>query len=613
MWHELRILLPYLRRYAKAYVAGSAAVVLCIALKLFIPDLLGQAIDALRGLLDRQSHGRGASAVLVRIALSIFLLSVVVALVRTASRLWILGTSRSVAHDLRQELFRHISRLAPSFYVRNPTGQIMSRCVNDMQHVQGLMGPVILYLVETLVLYAIGLFMMLRIDWRLTVIGVAPFPLFLVAARRLAVSIQERSREAQNSLARVSAKVDESLSGQLVVKTLCLEDFDRQRFLDHCQEYRALNLLVTRDRAVLIPLMMALTAFCTLAVLAFGAPAVAGGRLSLGSLVAMMLYLQMLAGPTRTLGFVISSLRRGASALERIREILDSQVTIVDPPAAAREAMSPDPRGLAVSVRGLDVVYPPLSEQPHLSGSLPEDWSTAMGGRTVLRDIHLDVPAGGTLGIVGHTGAGKTTLVRALARQLEVPPGTVFIGGADVTRVPLNELRQAVGCVPQDAFLFSATLAENVALGRPEASRQDVLLALDRASLTSDLGQLARGVDTLVGERGVVLSGGQRQRAALARALLLDPPLLILDDTLSAVDTETAERILNELRSFGSRRTTIVVSHRLSAVAHADWIVLLEEGRIAEEGTHDRLLALGGRYAALYQSQQQRTHEGSLP
>ena len=336
MLREYRTLLPFLRRYRLAYALGGACVLASIALKLLIPYYLGDSIDALRGV-----PTEALRAEIARSALLIVAIAGVGAVVRTTSRLTILGTSRRVGHDVRAQVFDHLLKLAPSFYVRNPTGQILSRTINDMMNVQGLMGPVILYLAETLILFVIGLAMMLRIDAGLTLLGILPFPFFLVAARRLALRIQEGSRAAQNSLAEVSAKVDESLSGQLVIKTLTLEDHDHERFRDHCRNYRRLNLGVTRTRAILIPMMMALTALSTVVVLGLGGVRVARGEMSLGGLVALVLYLQMLAAPTRTLGFVISSLRRGASALGRIREIFDSEVSLVVVPEAT--SSTPDP------------------------------------------------------------------------------------------------------------------------------------------------------------------------------------------------------------------------------------------------------------------------------
>jgi len=597
MFADYRTLFPFLGRYRRAYALGLCCVALAVSLRLSVPWLLGDSFDTILALPVEE---RG-DAVLRR-ALMIVGIAALGAAIRTTSRISILGTSRRVAYDLRVSTFDHLLRLAPSFYVRNPTGQVLSRCINDMQNVQGLTGPVILYLVETSLLFVVCIALMLGVSPTLTLLGLLPYPPFLWIARRLARRIQEGSRAAQNSLGEVAAKVDESLSGQLVIKTLALEDADTERFRLHCAEYRRLNLRVTRDRALLIPLMMGLTALGTLIVLSVGGPRVARGEMSLGELVTFVLFLALLASPTRTLGFVISSLRRGASALARIQEILGSELALVD---GARAGAARIPGG-ELEVRELSVVYPALAEQPHLSGSRPELDGASDRERRVLDRVSFRVPAGGTLGIVGHTGSGKTTLIRALARQLEVAPGHVFLDGQDVTELGLREVRERIGVVPQDAFLFSRTLEENVALGAPEAERGAVERAIADAQLANDLDQLPRGLDTIVGERGVNLSGGQRQRAALARVLLLEPKVLLIDDTLSAVDTQTADAILEALRPFAAERSTVIVSHRLSTLMHAQEILVLEEGRVIERGDHASLLATGGAYASLWQRQEQR-------
>ena len=598
MLQELRTLLPYLARYRGRYLIGSVAILAAVALKLIIPAFLGDSIDMLRDL--GTSSGELDAGEIKRLITQSVLVIIGAALAggltRTLSRLLILGTSRRIAHDVRNVVFERLLVLSPSFFVRNPTGQIMSRAINDMQNVQGLMGPVIMYLAETSTLFVIGITMMVRIAPELALIGLAPFPFFLFAARKIAVRIQEGSRKAQNSLAEVSAKVDESLTGQLVIKTLALEDYDRNIFHDHCSEYRALTLEVARQRAIIVPMMMALTSLSTIVVLGIGGSQVARGEMSLGTLVTMLLYMQMLAGPTRTLGFIISSLRRGASAMGRIREIIDAEVTLVDPIDGV--SMTGD-HPVEIRVENLTVSYPPPLQTD------AED----IGERTVLENVSLTIPPGHSLGIVGHVGSGKTTLVRAIGRQLEVEPGHIFIDGVDITRYKLSELRRATGMVPQDAFLFSASLAENVALGVPDADRATIERAVERAQLARDLGQLPDGLDTVVGERGVNLSGGQRQRTALARVLLMEPRILILDDTLSAVDTDTADAILAELRPFAGRRTSIIVSHRLSTLQHADEIIVFDEGRIGERGTHDTLMRLGGKYASIYAQQEQQDEQ----
>ncbi len=600
-------LLPYYRRYRWAYTLGALCLVGTIALRLLIPLFLGGAIDGLWGLQaegvgDSEGAGTGddgsagaqigeAAGVIVYYAGLIVAAALVGAVVRTTSRLLILGTSRRVVHDLRRDVFSKLTRLAPSYYLRTNTGQIMSRTVNDMNNVQGLTGPVFMYIAETALLFAVGLTMMAGIDPLVTLVCFLPFPFFLWRARELAKRIQEGSRRAQDSLGAMSDKVAESLGGSMVIKTLGLEGPDFERFARHADEYRSLNLEVTQARALLMPMMGWLAALTVILALAVGAPRIAAGQLTPGGFVSLVFYLQLLAAPIATLGFVISSLQRGAAALERIFEVVHASETLADPP----DAIAPQQLRGDLEVRDLSVWRSPAPQQPE--GPAPP-------ARRVLDGISFHVRAGSTLGIVGHTGAGKTTLVLALARLLEVDPGHVFVDGHDITRLAPTWLRRHIGYVPQDPFLFSATLADNVALGRPDADREQIEHAARIARLDVDLPQLPNGLDTVVGERGVNLSGGQRQRTALARAVLMAPEILILDDTLSAVDTHTADAILTALEPIMRQRTTIVVAHRISTVAHCDEVLLLEEGKVIERGRHADLLARGGRYRELHDQQE---------
>ncbi len=591
--------MPYARRLRGLYALGAVLVVSAVVLRLLLPTLLGDAIDTLRARLE--GGDPGAAQHLVVVAVAMVAAAAVGAVVRTGSRLCILGNSRKVVHDLRTDLFDHLLRLSPSFYVRHRTGHVMSRCVNDVQNVQGLTGPVFLYLVETGVLYAVGLTFMLATDPWLTLLGVAPFPFFLWFARRIAARIQVLSRTSQEQLGEVSAKLDESLSGQRVVRGLALEERDRAAFEAEAQRYRGTMLELAAARSWLQPTMLFLAALSTLVALAFGGPRVVAGELTVGELVSFVFYLGIVAGPTGTLGFVMSSLQRGAAALDRLVELLDMPVTIRD----AEQVRSGALRDGRIEVRDLTIEFPDLREQPHLSGSLPEEIGEGAGGaRRVLDHVSFEVAPGKTLGVVGPTGSGKTTLLRALTRMVEVPRDTVFLDGVDVNDLPLRELRRAVGVVPQESFLFSRSLEENIAFGRPGSSRDAVKSALATARLERDMAQLPDGLATMVGERGVQLSGGQRQRTALARVVLLEPTLLLLDDTLSAVDTHTAAEILGAIEPLMRGRTTVIVAHRVATVSRADQILVLDEGRVVERGNHAALLAREGLYASLWQKQQ---------
>ena len=609
-------LLPLLRRYRTSYIIGTLCIVVSLWFKLQIPRYFWGALDELRTLdmgvapVD-EPHAR---QLIVTAALWILGSALLIGPIRTASRILVLGNSRRLSRDILEIVFARMLKLAPSFYERNPTGQLMSRCINDREYVRGLGGAVYMYMAETALMYLITVPLMLAMDVQLTLIAIAPYPIFLYLARQIALRIQITARAAQDSLGMIAEKVDESLSGQLIIKTLTLEDFDLRRFEERCLEYKRLTLQMTRLRAILIGTMMGLGGISTVLVLGIGGERVAQGNMSLGEFGLMLTYLTMLAVPTRTLGFVISSLRRGASAFERIREILDTEVAIraAMPPSDSQGAQSPEGnRPPSIKVKQLTHTFAAPSQQAHLEGSLGDEirGSKADVPRVVLKDISFEVPPGTTLAIVGHTGAGKTLIARILARQLEVGPGMVYLDGKDITSIPTESVRNITGYVPQDAFLFSESLHDNVALGMPDADRSQVIEALEGAQLASDLDQLPDGIETMIGERGVNLSGGQRQRTALARVLLLTPKLLILDDTLSAVDTHTSDAILDHLRPFAKDRTTILIAHRLSSVHHADQILVLEEGEMLEKGTHEQLLAGNSWYAKTWSWQEKNQVE----
>jgi len=587
-------LLPYFRRYRIWYAVGAVALVAAVVLRLWIPTRLGIAIDDLRVALDSPDgtgpDGSGAGRLALTAAIAIAIAAVLGAVTRTASRLAILSACRFVTHDMRQGIYRRLTELPPSYFLRFSSGQLLSRSLNDVQNVQGLTGPVLMYIAETALLFAVAAFFMVGIDPLMTLIVLIPFPVFVWRSRQLARRIQEGSREASDSLGRMSEKLGESLSGIQVVKTLSLEDFELQRFTDRVESYRGLQLDVARARSTLMPMMGALGGVTLALALLLSIPRVASGTIAVGDLAAFFIYLQLLAAPTGALGFVISSLQRGAAALDRIAEVLD------EPPGFRTDG--------------------PTRAVPRLEGRIELDDLTITASRSILHDdaegrrtlvdrVSLGIEPGRTLGIVGRTGAGKTTLARVLARLQEVDPGSFRLDGVPVEQLDLADTRRHIGYVPQDPFLFSDTLWNNLTYAAPDAEPERVHEAIRIAQLDKDLDQLPDGLETVVGERGVNLSGGQRQRVALARAIVKRPQILILDDTLSAVDTDTAAAILGGLERVLGTCTTIIVAHRLSTLRRADRIVVLEEGRVAESGTHDELVRGGGLYATLWQSQEE--------
>jgi len=559
---------------------------LCLAatntLVALIPWLLGGAIDALtRG-------GAEGHATVLRNAGLIAACAVLQMLISTWSRVLIFNGGRNIEYALRRDVFAHLTALDPGFYRRHPTGDVMSRLTNDLGAVRLVFGPGILNLVNTAVSYVATLWLLVHLSPHLTLLALLPYPALIVGARMVTRAMYRASREIQDQLGHMSTAVQEDLAGIAVIKHYALEERRHARFRVVNDEYLARSLRLARARGSLMPLFAVLGGVGTLIVLWAGGREVIGGRLTIGGLVAFNSYLIQLSWPTIALGWIIGIWQRGIAAWARVRELLATPPAIADAdtdagraPAAAEAA----PARPSIDVRGMTL---------------------EIDGRRLLDDVSFSLPAGATLAVVGRTGAGKTLLVDALVRLHEVAPGTVRIGGVDITEMPLARLRSLLGYAPQDAFLFSATIAENIAFGiREQAADADLRVrrAGEAAGLTPDIAALPEGYDTLVGERGITLSGGQRQRVALARALAADPQILILDDSLSSVDAQTEREILSRLRPILAGRTSVVVSHRVAAVKDADQILVLDGGRVAERGTHAELLAKGGLYASLYREQ----------
>ncbi len=562
-------------------LAGGCACLLATnGAALAIPWLLKSAVDALR------REGAAARGAVVHDAVLIGLFAILQAAIRTASRVLIFNAGRNIEYTLRRDVFHHLVRLDPGFYRRNATGDIMSRLTNDLSAVRMLFGPGLLNLFNTTLVYASTLTLLLRLSPRLTLMALVPYPLLLLGARLSSRLMYRSSRELQEQLGAMSTSIQEDLAGISVIKHYGLEERRQARFGVLNDEYLTRAVRLVRARGALGPLFAMLGGAGTLIVLWAGGREVIMGRMTIGALVAFNAYVVQLSWPTIALGWIIGIWQRGIAGWSRVRELLATTPAIRDAPGVSD--VTGDLR--------------PSLEVRHLS--------VTVDGRRLLDDVSFSIAAGQTLAVVGPTGAGKTTLVDAVLRLQDVAPGAIAIGGHDVTSLPLARLRSLVGYAPQDAFLFSATLAENVGFGLRDgealdvaARRARIVRAAEAAGLAPDVAILPDGYDTLVGERGITLSGGQRQRVALARALAAQPRLLILDDSLSSVDAQTEREILARLAPILRERTSIVVSHRVSAVKDADQILVLDRGRVAERGTHGDLLTAGGLYASLYRDQ----------
>lgn len=565
-----------MRRYRARYAVGGLALFVTATLVMIIPKLTEKAFDTIGGDLAGEDKIRLVSGY----ALAIITIAVVQAVVRTWSRALIFNAGRDVEYDLRGELYDHLLKLHQGYYQRQRTGDLMSRLVNDIGAVRMLLGPGFLTLINTPLYCLYAFTLMLWMDWRLTLAAVVPFPLILVFMRRYMRAMMEATVRTQERLAEMSAFGQETLSGIHVVKSFGREESRAERFLELNQRYKKEAMEVARLRAKIFPAIRTVSSLGVVIVLGYGGSRVVHGDLTLGALVAFMSYLQILAWPIMAVGFMIALWQRGKAALLRLGHIFDIEPEI----AAAPGAWSP------AEVRG-DVRFEHVSFRHDGSD---ED---------VLSDISIDVPAGTTLGVLGRTGSGKSTIANLPPRLFDPTAGRVLVDGVDVKEWDLGQLRRAIGFVPQDPFLFSTTIARNIAFGREDIGDDQMRDLLATAGLDADLSEFPSGLETAVGERGVTLSGGQKQRLTLARAVARDPRILILDDSLSSVDAATERRILERLDEVRRGRTAIVISHRVSSVTRADRIAVVDEGRIVEQGTHDDLVARGGLYADLWQRQ----------
>jgi ATP-binding cassette, subfamily B, multidrug efflux pump len=567
--NRLRPLLPYVKRYRWGYLAGTACVFLTNGIWVLFPLVLGRAAQAI--------ENRAPSRQLLGYAGLLLAIGLFKGVFQFLTRWIVIGISRDIEFDLRNDLFAHLEKLSYSYYQRRRTGDIMARATNDLSAVRNLLGPAIMYTANTLVLTAGALAFMMSISPRLTFYTFLPLPVASVMIQYFGRRIHDRFERIQAMFSEISARAQENFSGARLIRAYVQEEAEVEAFERENNEYIRRSLRLVRLMGMLWPTLEFMLGCAVVLVLWMGGREVLSNRIGFGQFVSFSTYMGQLTWPVIALGYVINLFQRGTASLGRLNEIMLEKPAVQDEPGAKDREIEGE-----IEFRGLNFSY---------------------DGAQVLHDINLRIPGGSSLAIVGPTGSGKTTLVNLIPRIYDADPGMVLIDGRPIREYALASLRRNIGFVPQETFLFSERIHENIALGVESAKREDIHNAAAAANIAEDIESFPEGYEAVVGERGITLSGGQKQRTAIARALIRSPRILILDDALSSVDTQTEDKILNHLREVMQGRTTIFISHRVSTVRNADRIAVLHGGRIVELGTHEQLLALNGYYSDLYNKQ----------
>ena len=574
MLREMRPLFGYMRRYRWGYLWGTLSCIATNVVWVFFPQVLEAAIDEMK-----RGTTRGRIVFLASLLVAI---AVVKGVFLYAQRWILIGISREIEFDLRNDLFRHLEKQDSGFYQRYRTGDIMARMTNDLNAVRMLLGPALMYSANTIFFTVGALFFVLRISPYLTLVALAPMPIASILVQYFGTRIHDRFERIQASFSDISAQAQENYSGARLIRAFAREESQIGLFERLNREYIARSLRLVQLMGMLWPTLEFILGVSMVITLLAGGHLVIAHRITVGEFVAFTTYMIMLIWPIIAVGWVVNLFQRGTASIQRIDELLQAEPAIND---SAADVSIPGDAMLhgEIELRNLNFSY---TETP------------------VLRGVSLRIPAGSSLAIVGPTGAGKSTLVNLLSRLYEAPVGSLLIDGRPVRDYPLAVLRRNIGMVPQETFLFSETVRANLTFGAADAGAEEMLLAAEAAHIRQEIEEFPQGFETMVGERGVTLSGGQKQRCAIARALLRRPAILILDDALASVDTYTEERILGGLSAYTSASTTILISHRVSTVRHADQIAVLNQGRIVELGRHEDLLLRNGYYAGLYEKQQ---------
>ncbi len=560
----------YFALYKRRLILGGLCVVASSFFSLLKPAIIGDAVNTL---------GSGfTQSTLVRYGALLVGASVMEGLFLYLQRWIIIGVSRLMEFDMRNDFYQHLQKLPVGFYQEQRTGDLMSRATNDLASVRMLIGPAVMHAVSSSLVVVGSFVMMVRIDHVMALIALLAVPVVAGLVKTFGQKIHDRTKLVQDYFGEISARVQENLSGVRVVRAFTREQYEIEMFKRMNHELVNRNRSLIRLTATFYPALHSLIGVMFVILFFFGTRKILSGSMSLGDFVAFQFYLGRMVWPLIAFGWVINLFQRGMASMKRLHAIWEAPpiVESIGDGAAVQQ-----PRG-DLEIRDLTFSY---------------------GARDVLRDVNLNVRHGETIGIIGRTGSGKSTLLSLLTRSFEPPPNTIFVDGRAIETIPVRELREWIGMVPQETFLFSESIAENIRFGRADASDEDVQRSADQAGLDTDVAGFPQGIKTVIGERGITLSGGQKQRTAIARALVREPQILILDDSLSAVDTHTEEKILNALRRVRQGRTALIVSHRVSSVKDADQIVVLDDGRVVERGTHETLIEKNGYYADLYRRQ----------